>query len=209
MSKIKAVIFDMGGVLIPSPMELWAENPINFEPNVNEKVSGEQIVETLLSNECKHHFKALECGEITIPDFEAVFTYFFNKQHGRKNETILHIFHGLQPNNKSMKLLPQWKPILEGLRSEGIKIAVLTNNFYLDRARQLSTHSLNPKYFDAIVESCRECLSKPDKKFYQKALDKIGVKASESIFIDDLGVNLKSAKEMGFKTIQVCILLKK
>uniref|UniRef100_A0AC35G3M7 Acyl-CoA dehydrogenase n=1 Tax=Panagrolaimus sp. PS1159 TaxID=55785 RepID=A0AC35G3M7_9BILA len=76
MSKIKAVIFDMGGVLIPSPMELWAENPINFEPN-----------------------------------------------HGRKNETILHIFHGLQPNNKSMKLLPQWKPILEGLRSEGIKIA--------------------------------------------------------------------------------------
>uniref|UniRef100_A0A914PSL7 Uncharacterized protein n=1 Tax=Panagrolaimus davidi TaxID=227884 RepID=A0A914PSL7_9BILA len=107
-----------------------------------------------------------------------------------------------------MKLLPQWKPILEGLRSEGIKIAVLTNNFYLDRARQLPTHSLNPKYFDAIVESCRECLSKPDKKFYQKALDKIGVKASESIFIDDLGVNLKSAKKMGFKTIKVCILLK-
>lgn len=102
-----------------------------------------------------------------------------------------------------MELLPEWKPILEGLRSEGIKIAVLTNNFWVDRARQLPTHSLDPKFFDVIVESCRVGLSKPDKRFYQIALDKLGVEATESVFIDDLGVNLKSAKEMGFKTIKV------
>uniref|UniRef100_A0AC34GK05 Uncharacterized protein n=1 Tax=Panagrolaimus sp. ES5 TaxID=591445 RepID=A0AC34GK05_9BILA len=71
-----------------------------------------------------------------------------------------------------------------------------------DRARQLPTHCLDPKYFNVIVESCREGSSKPDKNFYQRALDKLGVKASESIFIDDLGVNLKSAQEMGFKTIK-------
>lgn len=80
MPSIKAVIFDMGGVLIPAPMTLWAENSEKLASNVNENVLGRQITETLISEKCRHHFKSLECGEITIPDFEAIFTYFFNKQ---------------------------------------------------------------------------------------------------------------------------------
>lgn len=113
------------------------------------------------------------------------------------------IFRSLYPGSRSLKLVPDWIPVLGTLRSENIKLAVLTNNFYLDRARQLPTHDLNPKLFDAIVESCREGLSKPDKRFYQVALKKLGVTAAECIFIDDLGVNLKSAKQMGFQTIKV------
>lgn len=45
---------------------------------------------------------------------------------------------------------------------------------------------------------------KPDPKFFQLALDRLGVKAEETVFLDDIGHNLAAAAKMGIKTIRKC-----
>ena len=46
-------------------------------------------------------------------------------------------------------------------------------------------------------------LRKPDKAIFDHTLEKLGVSASEAVFLDDLGGNLKMARQMGMATIKV------
>jgi putative hydrolase of the HAD superfamily len=48
-----------------------------------------------------------------------------------------------------------------------------------------------------------EGLRKPDPRIYTLALARLNVLASETVFLDDLGMNLKPAREMGMATIKV------
>ena len=54
-----------------------------------------------------------------------------------------------------------------------------------------------------MVESCVERLRKPDKAIFDITLDRLGVSAEEAVFLDDIGGNLKTAKQMGMATIKV------
>ena len=54
-----------------------------------------------------------------------------------------------------------------------------------------------------IVESAVEGLRKPDPRIYALALARLDVLASEAVFLDDLGMNLKPARQMGMATIKV------
>lgn len=55
-------------------------------------------------------------------------------------------------------------------------------------------------YFEAQTFSCEEKLVKPNKEFFIKAIEKMGLKPEEILFIDDQGINLKYAAELGCKT---------
>lgn len=54
-----------------------------------------------------------------------------------------------------------------------------------------------------VVESCREGMCKPDPRIYQLCLERLGVQAQESVFLDDIGQNLKAAAQLGIKTLKV------
>ncbi|KAF9964809.1 hypothetical protein BGZ70_005901 [Mortierella alpina] len=57
--------------------------------------------------------------------------------------------------------------------------------------------------FDFYIESAILGLRKPDPAIYIKACEIAGVQPSEVVFLDDIGVNLKSAQGVGMKTIRV------
>ena len=88
-ARYKAVVLDMGGVLVPSPLVLFGskvsyinvyliqlfsekEQELGLEPG--------SISRTIVSKELFPEFEALERGETNLEDFNAVFTYFYNKQ---------------------------------------------------------------------------------------------------------------------------------
>jgi putative hydrolase of the HAD superfamily len=57
--------------------------------------------------------------------------------------------------------------------------------------------------FDAMIESSKVGVRKPDPRFYELACDALGITPPEAVFLDDLGVNLKPARELGMQTIKV------
>ena len=54
--------------------------------------------------------------------------------------------------------------------------------------------------FSLIIESSKVGFRKPEKQIYKHVLEVLKVNAKEILFIDDLGINLKPAKELGFQT---------
>lgn len=70
----------------------------------------------------------------------------------------------------------RWIKILKVLKSEGIKVAVLTNNCFVDRSKTGKTHLLNEKLFDGgVFESCRIGSRKPEKEIFEHVLKSIKV----------------------------------
>ncbi|XP_042297752.1 acyl-CoA dehydrogenase family member 10 isoform X2 [Sceloporus undulatus] len=104
-------------------------------------------------------------------------------------------------SNEMTRQLPVMMEAIKCIRAEGLKTAVLSNNFYLPSGE--SFLPLDKKQFDVIIESCREGVCKPDPRIYRICLERLGVQARESIFLDDIGQNLKAAGQLGIKTLKV------
>jgi len=52
--------------------------------------------------------------------------------------------------------------------------------------------------FDAIVISGEVGMRKPEPAIFAHALDLLGVEAAQTVFVDDLRVNVTAATELGF-----------
>jgi putative hydrolase of the HAD superfamily len=55
--------------------------------------------------------------------------------------------------------------------------------------------------FDAMIISAEVGVAKPDARIYQIALEKLGVSASESVFVDDFQVNVDGAHAFGMQAV--------
>ncbi len=189
---ITAVIFDLGGVVIASPMQAFAnaEREQGLEPNF--------INRMIVSNGHDSAWGRLERGEIAMnAEFFAQFDVELTEAGapGLSSEAIFGevagsggVFHNMI--NAIVKL-----------REAGYKLAALTNNWVNDDASSSNTEIKS--LFDVYVESAVEGVRKPDPRIYQIALERLGVEAQQAIFLDDIGQNLKSAKALGLTTIKV------
>jgi putative hydrolase of the HAD superfamily len=57
--------------------------------------------------------------------------------------------------------------------------------------------------FDAVIESSKAGLRKPDPRIYRLMCDTIGVAPQACVYLDDLGINCKPAAAMGMTAIKV------
>ena len=57
--------------------------------------------------------------------------------------------------------------------------------------------------FHVVIESSKVGVRKPDPRIYELACDALGAEPAETVFLDDLGINLKPARAMGMRTIKV------
>jgi epoxide hydrolase-like predicted phosphatase len=88
------------------------------------------------------------------------------------------------------------------LRSSGLKVAALTNNWVSSDGQYERMTGLRAE-FDVFVESCRVGLRKPDPRIYELVCSELGVQPSQVVFLDDIGQNLKAARQLGMATIKV------
>ena len=57
--------------------------------------------------------------------------------------------------------------------------------------------------FDVVVESALLGERKPEPRIYDEVLKQLNLKGEETVFLDDIGSNLKAANKHGIKTIKV------
>uniref|UniRef100_A0A8C9M2W4 Bifunctional epoxide hydrolase 2 n=1 Tax=Panthera tigris altaica TaxID=74533 RepID=A0A8C9M2W4_PANTA len=92
------------------------------------------------------------------------------------------------------------------LRKQGYTTCLLTNNWLDDSAQRgilaQLVCQLRP-HFDFLVESCRIRMAKPDPRIYKFVLDTLNASPNEVVFLDDIGANLKPARDLGMVTILV------
>ncbi|XP_067862100.1 acyl-CoA dehydrogenase family member 10-like isoform X2 [Heptranchias perlo] len=188
----KAVIFDMGGVLIPSPYRLAAEWELQ-----NNLPAG-SIWKAILSGEKRIAWDRCMIGELTYEELVKV----CSKEVVTGTQTSNPIQSYLLELTRQLtnQTCPAMSEAVQCIRAEGLQTAVLTNNFWFKGQSFLPVEKF---HFDVIVESCREGVSKPDPEIYKRCLEHLKVRPEESIFLDDLGQNLKTAAQLGISTIKV------
>ncbi|XP_028711466.1 acyl-CoA dehydrogenase family member 10 isoform X1 [Peromyscus leucopus] len=189
----RAVIFDMGGVLMPSPGTVAAE----WE--VQNRVPSGTIMKALIRDGDSGPWMRFMRGEMT--------TEAFLEEFGRvcseiaKASVPVDSFFSLLTSETVAKPFPVMTQAISQIRAGGLQTAILTNNFCLSNGK--SFLPLDRKQFDVVVESCLEGVCKPDLRIYQLCLQRLNLQPSEAIFLDDLGPNLKAAASLGIHTIKV------
>ena len=187
----RAVIFDLGGVVFPSPFEA-------FDAYDHGNGLSKGTMRGLIRRSSEEGaWAALERGELTMDEFvtalEAEADGAGFRLDARKLMAL--IGSGLGPR-------PEMTRAIERIRAHGLRTGALTNNWSDERRR--APHALHElDLFDAVVESAVEGLRKPDPRIYALTLMRLDVLASEAVFLDDLGMNLKPARDMGMATIKV------
>ncbi|KAI8967033.1 HAD-like domain-containing protein [Mycotypha africana] len=224
---IKAVIFDIGGVCVGSPMAGIRKYEI-------QKGLPRNYINVAIVNQGENGaFQKLERGEIKLEqfykDFSSQLSDPANKEHYKKYianlrgggavpETIPDVLVDgkalfITMMSETAKLDPHIYTAIQKLKaSNHFKLAALTNNFELPEDDLREAEALGASateklrnLFDYFIESRLIGLRKPDPKIYQYACNLIGIKPEEAIFLDDIGMNLRSAHSLGMKTIQVKI----
>lgn len=82
-----------------------------------------------------------------------------------------------------------------------IPTALLTNNIPEWRDSWRGLLELE-NLFDVVVDSCEVGTRKPEQRIYELTRAKLGLPHHALFFVDDLGVNLKAARALGWQTLR-------
>ena len=80
------------------------------------------------------------------------------------------------------------------------KMGILSN-FTPDLRRKIDDEWKISDKFDEIIISCEVKLVKPDAAIYKLALERLGIRADESVFVDDRTLNIEAAQKVGLHTV--------
>ena len=193
---IRAVFWDFGGVVLTSPFDAFrayeAVNglPRDFIRGVNAR------------NPDANAWAKLERSEVDIETFCRLFeAEAVALGHRVPGEDVLAMLSG--------EVRPEMELALQRLKPN-YKLACLTNNVakgsgpgMAATAEKAARIEAIMALFDAVVESSKVGVRKPEPLFYETAYEMVAVAPHEVVFLDDLGINLKPARAMGMHTIKV------
>ncbi len=179
---IKAVVFDVGGVLIKGRIE-----------EMNSTVADAlRVDKELLNSFWKTHKEALSKGNLKLKDYCELVDKKFNVE----NSFEIHI--KIYMDNDKKNLDEELLQLISRLKTK-YKIGLIS--VVNDELFRLSWRSGFYKIFDVCILSCEVGFSKSEPGLYKTFLKKSGLKADECVIIDDRENPLKIAKSLGFKTI--------
>jgi len=189
MKKIKAVIFDLDGVIVSTDeyhFQAWKqladEERIPFDRKDNERLRGVSRMESLEI--------ILEKSSKTYSTAEK------QKMAGRKNNIYRELLRGLSPSD----VLPGVTSILQAIRERGLKIAIGSsskNAVPILRAIGLA------EVFDAITDGNPISRSKPDPEVFSLAAQRMGVSSEECLVVEDADAGVEAALAAGMCVLAV------
>jgi epoxide hydrolase-like predicted phosphatase len=181
---IRAIIFDLGGVLLRTsdfePRERLAAglhmNRCQLEQFIFGGVSGDQAQRGEIT--VQQHWENLRQQINYSPeDFEALVKDFFS--YDEIDESLIDYVRELHKMYKTALLSNAWDDLRQ----------VITENWHFEDA------------FDTMIISAEVRVAKPDPRIFQLALDRLDVKAEEAIFVDDMKRNVDGAQLAGLHAL--------
>ena len=188
--KYKAIIWDFGGVITSSPFEAF---------NQFEEANGlpKDIIRTINSeNPDTNAWAKFESNSVTIDVFNDLFLKEAKaKGFDIKGKDIIKLLKGsIRKNMVSF---------LRELKSD-FKLGCITNNVKSSSEENNDNETKEAmSLFDHVIESSIVGIRKPNPEIYMMSCDALKVSPDQCMYLDDLGINLKPARELGMTTIKV------
>jgi putative hydrolase of the HAD superfamily len=189
----EAVIWDFGGVLTSSPFEAFTR----FE--TERGLPADIIRRTNTANHLENAWAKFERAEVDVETFDRLFAAESLALGAEvRGRDVLPLLSG--------DLRPEMVEALRRIKAK-FKTGCITNNLPANAIGSAGGRTLYiaevMALFDHVIESAKIGLRKPDPKIYRMMVKALGVDPERCIYLDDLGINLKPAREMGMATIKV------
>lgn len=187
---LRGVIFDLGGVVIDSPLHVIAA--YERELSIPEGFINRLVVDTGRDGA----WSRMERGEVDMLTFERDFeAECAAGGHTISARTMMSRIGECQPRPAMLRAIGR-------LREAGLRVGALTNNWAPEGGIPDEPHEFS-ELFHAVIESARVGLRKPDPRIYELACETLELRPDEAAFLDDIGRNLKAARALGMVTIKV------
>lgn len=192
----RAVLWDFGGVLTTSPFEAFNRYeaahglPRDFIRGVN------------AVNHEDNAWARFESSRISESEFDQAFLAETTAAgHPLRGREVLPLLGG--------DVRPRMVEVLKSVKQD-YQVVCLTNNVKSGHGPGMADSSARAEavaavmaLFDQVIESSKEGLRKPDPRIYRLACERMAVAPEAVVYLDDLGINLKPARELGMTTIKV------
>jgi putative hydrolase of the HAD superfamily len=176
---IRAVYFDLGGVIVRTEdkgprTELGKSLGLDYD-EIDRVVFGSESAQQASLGVISHeqHWRNVVCAlklpESEIPRFSEAF------------------FAGDRTDPALVDFLRSLRPTL--------KVGLISNAFS-DLREWIIDQKLDD-VFDDMTISAEVGVAKPDARIYRQALEKLNIRPEESVFVDDMPVNIEAAKALG------------
>ncbi|MEM9669242.1 MAG: HAD-IA family hydrolase [Pseudomonadota bacterium] len=195
VTNLEAVIWDFGGVLTTSPFEAFSRYeaerglPKDFIRGIN------------AVDPDTNAWAQFERSEIDADGFDLAFrTEAKARGHDVPGKDVLALLSG--------DLRPRVIGALKACKQTA-KIGCITNNVKSGKGAGMAVDDAKAaavadvmEIFHHVIESSKIGLRKPDPRIYALMCEAIDVDPKRCVYIDDLGINLKPARQMGMTTIK-------
>ncbi len=189
MNEIKAVIFDLDGVIVSTDeyhyqgwQKLADEEGIYFDRKINDRLRG---VSRMASLDI-----LLERSERKYSDEEKL------KMADRKNGYYREFIRKLTPNDT----LPGAMEVITALKDRGIRVAVASSSrnckTIMECIGQLDG-------FDAIVDGNDIQRSKPDPQVFTMAAERLGIEPEHCLVVEDAEAGVEAGARAGMRVLAV------
>ncbi len=192
---LQAVLWDFGGVLTSSPFEAFARYEV-------ERGLPKDFIRSINAvNPDTNAWAQLERNDIGADAFNDIFRSEARaKGHDVPGKDVLALLSGALRGR-----------VVEALKvcKQHVKVGCITNNAKVGKGAGMSDDVDKAAavakvlgLFDHVIESSKVGLRKPDPRIYALMCEGLDVDPKHCIYIDDLGINLKPARQMGMTTIK-------
>ena len=193
---IRAVLWDFGGVMTESPFLAFSR----FE---KERGLPAGFLRRINAQDHDHNAWArFERAEITPRQFDEAFAAESRSAgHEVRGLDVIDLLYG--------KVRPAMVDALKACKRHYTN-ACVTNNVAAGPGRGFERDPQRAGewkeilgLFDVVIESSKIGVRKPEARFFELTCTRLGITASQAVYLDDLGSNLKPARTMGMHTIKV------
>jgi putative hydrolase of the HAD superfamily len=179
------IIFDLGGVIVT-----WQPEAIIA------KVFSDPVDQATVRTEIVEHADWLALDRGTLSGQDAIARAV--KRTGLSEPDVANFLHRVP---LELAAIPGTVDLLYRLRARGHALFCLSN-MHLPFIEHLEKAYSFWEVFTGTAISCRLHLLKPEPAIYAHLLNTYSLTAAETIFIDDMDVNLTAASQLGLQTIK-------
>lgn len=193
MTEIRAIVSDFGGVLTSPLVGSFAR--IQDDWGLPLEALG-RAMQTVTERDGENPLFALECGRLSEHDFLGKLGDALRDDLGRDvpmHEFSERFWAQLETNHELLD-------VLHGLRAEGYRMALLTNNVREWEPRWRAMIPVDD-LFEVVVDSAFVGMRKPDPRIYELTVERVGLTAGQCLFIDDMEINVAAARDVGMAAV--------
>ncbi|MCC6848055.1 MAG: HAD family phosphatase [Deltaproteobacteria bacterium] len=195
-TRVKAAVFDLGGVFLAGGVESVRA----FGDRHGLTPDAWRAIRRDLFDDDEGIWSAVERGEATFADFVTRLRALAREQGRDLSEADARNFMGNGGPAPTQRLRPEIVAAAARIRTR-MPTALLTNNIPEWRGTWRSLLDVE-RLFDVVVDSCDVGMRKPEPAIYELTRERLGLPHASIFFVDDLGVNLKAARALGWQTLR-------